>query len=175
MQVSEKAKRFRQAVGSNFFMRDWERVPDIAKKLKAQKIARKSITPELIREAQRWDDSETRRLLDWVAERNARIIAKQNPPKPEAPKPAGRVESPKPESGKRQEIFGFPMTAVLRWMGREGWTIHQALHVLTALDVSCSVDTIRAQVRAGKTGQRGAPAELSIKQELELNRMVPEE
>jgi hypothetical protein len=65
-------------------------------------------------------------------------------------------------------IFGFAATAVLRWMGHTGWTFSDTKIVLEKLDVGLSDATIRTQLGAGKTGQRGTPATLSDEQKKQL-------
>ena len=75
--------------------------------------------------------------------------------------------------GKRNKIFDHPVTAVIRWMGKEGWEFKQANAVLKKLGVDMAPSTIHIQLRAGltKDKSRGEPAELTMKQELELERM----
>jgi hypothetical protein len=57
----------------------------------------------------------------------------------------------------RYELFGFPVTAVLRFMGREGWTFADTRTALSKLGIECSDSTLRNQLRGGVKGDRGDP------------------
>jgi len=89
------------------------------------------------------------------------------PPKVEAPKSepsSAPTSDPSPASGRSvQKIYGFPVTAVIRWMGTEGWTREQAAKVLSAYEVEVSPATIAIQLKAGKIKDtsRGEPASLT--------------
>jgi hypothetical protein len=96
-----------------------------------------------------------------------------------ARKPAeGKASGPKAEGngtaprGGQYRLFGFSVTAVLRWMGRQGWKAKEALAVLTALDTEhgclCNQGTVNIQVRAGAKGERGEPAPLTPTQAEQL-------
>lgn len=75
--------------------------------------------------------------------------------------------------GKAKEtIFGFPMTAVIRWMGVDCWNYDQARTALSFLKIKIADTTIHAQLRAGRKGERGPPAELSPGQERELYDLI---
>lgn len=76
-----------------------------------------------------------------------------------------RQNAPVGEGG----LFGQSVTAVIRWMGKEGWTFAEAKEALERVKVSIAEATIRAQLLAGRQGKRGAPAELSEKQVAELH------
>lgn len=65
----------------------------------------------------------------------------------------------------RIDCMGHPVTAVLRWMGKEGFTSAQARGVMEELDVPVSPVTVQIQVNAGAKGERGEPAELSTTDE----------
>jgi hypothetical protein len=92
-------------------------------------------------------------ISDWKAGRNL---------------PAG-VEKPSPEEGTaRYFVFGYPVTAVLRWMGKAGWSFEDAKKTLATLKVECSEATIKTQLGAGKSGQRGEPAPLTEDQAEQL-------
>jgi len=80
----------------------------------------------------------------------------------------GRSAKTQQESGKRDKVFGFPATAVLRWMGKEGWSKAEARKALDSLGAEVADATIAAQLRAGATGERGPPAALSSSQENDL-------
>lgn len=66
-------------------------------------------------------------------------------------------------------IWGFPLTSVIRWMGKEGWNFDRAFSVLKSLDRLVPEATVRSALSQGKTGKRGKPADLSKKQIQELN------
>lgn len=77
------------------------------------------------------------------------------------------VEKKVGEPRRKYDVLGFPVTSVLRWMGKEGWTIDQAAAVLTKLGCNCSPATVKIQVRAGAKGdtsEKGPPADLSPEQ-----------
>lgn len=69
-------------------------------------------------------------------------------------------------------LFGYPVTAVLRWMGANGWSVTDAATALANLNIEVALATIRCQVAAGKKGQRGEPAAISPAQAQELNRAL---
>jgi SPP1 gp7 family putative phage head morphogenesis protein len=52
-------------------------------------------------------------------------------------------------------------TAVMRWMGKEGWSPEDAKRVLDDMGVDVKMSTVRTQLNAGKKGLRGAPANLT--------------
>ena len=61
-------------------------------------------------------------------------------------------------------VFGHPVTAVIRWMGKENWTTDEARKALDGLGVSTAEATIKTQLGAGRSGKRGEPANLSREQ-----------
>lgn len=63
--------------------------------------------------------------------------------------------------GTRISLFGFPVTAVIRWMGKDAWDYQDTKKALDKLQVQVAEATIRAQLRAGVKGERGEPAKLS--------------
>jgi hypothetical protein len=68
------------------------------------------------------------------------------------------------EGGGRHDCLGFPVSAVLRWMGRSGWAFAEAKEALAKLCPGCKEGTIRAYLRAGAKGERGEPAALTAAQ-----------
>ena len=70
-----------------------------------------------------------------------------------------------PGAPKRIDCFGHAVTAVLRWMGKEGFTSAQARGVMEELGIQVSPVTVQIQVNAGAKGERGEPAELSTTDE----------
>ncbi len=66
-----------------------------------------------------------------------------------------------PIEKKRPKIFNHPTTAVIRWMGTDCWDFDEAKTALTEMGADVSDITIRIQLRAGKTGDRGPPAKLT--------------
>lgn len=80
-------------------------------------------------------------------------------------KPTAKPISPQaPAEG----LWGHQPTAVIRWMGKEGFSFQEAQAALQASGVDVAPGTIRAQLLAGRTGQRGAPAPLTLEQIEEL-------
>ncbi len=63
--------------------------------------------------------------------------------------------------GKRQTLEGFPITASLRTLGKEGWNFEDAKEALGKIGIYPADETIRIQLLAGRKGRRGEPAELS--------------
>ena len=78
------------------------------------------------------------------------------------PKPA------KEEKKGRVGVFGYAATAVIRWMGQNKWSAEDAAKVLKSLGVSVAEATIKIQLRAGLTGERGDPAPISKSEEKKL-------
>ena len=77
-----------------------------------------------------------------------------------------RLKAPA-KDGKR--VFGHPVTAVIRFMGSEGWTFKQARESLDRLNIDVSDPTVKTQLSAGQKskddkGYRGEPAKLSATQ-----------
>lgn len=58
-------------------------------------------------------------------------------------------------------LGGNAPTAVMRWMGTQNWTFAEAKVTFHNMGITVSDATIRAQLAAGKKGQRGAPAVIS--------------
>lgn len=86
------------------------------------------------------------------------------PPAPAVVAPVVRGGVPKP--GKRTALLGRHATAVIRWMGVEGWSFEEAKRTLRRLGVPVADATIRIQLRAGakKDADRGPPAELTTEE-----------
>lgn len=79
----------------------------------------------------------------------------------------------KEDKGKaRSNVFGFPVTAVLRWMGLDGFDAQEARACFNALGVEVADATIQIQLRAGKRGERGAPAQLTEEQQDHLRDLL---
>lgn len=72
-------------------------------------------------------------------------------------------------------LLGFPVTAVLRWMGKAGWTAEQAKAVLKAKKIEVAESTLKSQLHGGAVGRRGEPADLTKGQIQELNSLKPQE
>jgi hypothetical protein len=77
------------------------------------------------------------------------------------------------EGGKRYSICGHVVTAVLRRLGKAGWAVDRALRLLTALELPVAESTVKIQVRAGVTGDRGDPAPLTKSQLADLEALCP--
>ena len=71
--------------------------------------------------------------------------------------------------------FGFPVTSILRWLGDQGFTEWDAMLLLEHWEITIASSTIKAQLRAGRIGDRGEPAELSAKQEEEIRTIIRNE
>lgn len=88
---------------------------------------------------------------------------------------AERPITEKQEPGKkRQKIYGYPATAFIRWMGKEGYNFLEAKKVLKKLAIDISDVTIKIQMKAGKDEDesRGPPAPLTKKQANEVFEII---
>lgn len=92
------------------------------------------------------------------------------PPKPE--KKGEPSKKKEPIVVKKDNIFGFSVTAVLRWMGKQGYSSEEATKVLNHFRVDISPATVKIQVKAGSKGERGAPATLSPKEADEIKGLL---
>lgn len=73
-----------------------------------------------------------------------------------------------PKAG-RSQLFGYSATAVMRWMGANGWSFDKAMAAFTGMGVDdLSETTFKIQLRAGVKGERGDPAPVTDKQAKEL-------
>lgn len=72
-------------------------------------------------------------------------------------------------------LFGKPITAVLRRMGKEGISTAHARAIMKAMKVKVSDITVSIQISAGrnKDKTRGVPADLSAAQLAELAHAAP--
>lgn len=69
----------------------------------------------------------------------------------------------------RTELFGFPGTAVIRWLGKQGVAFPKAKAILDKHGLGeMSESTIKIQLRAGLKGERGEPAKLTKDQAKQL-------
>lgn len=103
----------------------------------------------------------------------------KKPKTPKGEKPAAQVLSSDENTkvtqgkggGKRYELFGQPVTAVLRWMGLNGWKFADARKALDNLGIECADGTLVAQLRAGVKQDwagRGEPAKVTDEQAKQL-------
>ena len=103
--------------------------------------------------------------------------AKESEPSPESTDVTVETQAnetqPVETTAKRQvcraQVCGYPATAVLRWMGLNGWKYVDARAALNASGAAGISDvTIRIQLLAGKKGERGEPAAINKSQAKEL-------
>jgi hypothetical protein len=88
----------------------------------------------------------------------------------------GKMKNSKKEKvGALGGLFGFPITAVLRRLGKEGISTAHARDIMKAMKVKVSDITVSIQVNAGrnKDKERGKPAELTAGQLAELVHAAP--
>jgi hypothetical protein len=66
----------------------------------------------------------------------------------------------------RARVFDYSVTAVLRWMGKNGWDVEDAFAAVTDIsgEYGLSMSTVKIQLLAGKKGQRGEPAPITPSQ-----------
>ena len=79
-----------------------------------------------------------------------------------------RAKAPAKSAGSNR-LFEYPVTAVIRWMGKAQWTFEDAKRAVAAQGVSVADATVRAQLSGGRKGERGAPAELTKQQIAQLD------
>lgn len=80
-------------------------------------------------------------------------------PKPAKPKPVAEARNPlaevttDPAGAKKYTVLGHPVTAVLRWMGKDAWSFTEARACLKALGLpDVSDNTVKAQLLTGRKG-----------------------
>ena len=96
------------------------------------------------------------------------MVAMKNLSDLEAMCKAPKDQTPK-EKKQHEDIFGYTVSAIIRWMGKNGWKFQEAQRVLEQRGLTDVAEgTIRTYLQAGKQGLRGAPAELTYEQEQEL-------
>jgi hypothetical protein len=116
-------------------------------------------------------------VAEWVKEENERrgYVSQEEQRKQELLK----IEKVEQENspGKRAKIFGFPVTAVIRYLGAKGYSIIETKKFLKQADVDVADTTISIQHRAGKVGDegRGPPAKLNKEQEDKVFQMIDDE
>ena len=83
------------------------------------------------------------------------------------------VQKAAKKTGKgRIEFLGHAVTAVLRRLGKEGVSSADAIKIMKKSKVAVADTTVRIQISAGATGQRGDPAAITGKQVKELKASV---
>ena len=88
-------------------------------------------------------------------------------------KHTGRKERPEGAAPKaRYSVLGKPVTAALRWMGKQGWSKGEAVAVLKHYSQQCSLTTVAIQLKAGQRGDRGEPAAFNKGEEAELRKVA---
>ena len=74
-------------------------------------------------------------------------------------------------------LFNYPMTAVMRALGKAGLSTAHVRDILAALKVKTSGSTLSIQVNAGRAkgyADRGEPASLTAEQVKQLKAVAPE-
>jgi len=87
------------------------------------------------------------------------------------PTPDKANKDRKPGLGKLGGFLGFPVTAVIRTMGAEGWEFWEIKKVLKDNNISAAENTMRIQLCNGRKGEKGAP----IREKLKELRLDPSE
>jgi len=72
-------------------------------------------------------------------------------------------------------VFGYPIVAVVRWCGQQGWNFAETKAALATIGTTPADATIRTQLSAGRSEKltRGLPATLSKKQIAALTKAKP--
>ena len=76
--------------------------------------------------------------------------------------------------GRRYLLYGHNVTSVLRFLGLDGWTLEESSKLMTILGLSVKEATLKAQLRAGRLGERGDPAKLTDEQVAQLYQSIKE-
>ena len=126
-------------------------------------LTQEDCSSEVIEEAHSIDRRALRQLQGRVSAHNAQF--EEAPVVVEEFKPAAKRKA----TGKRAKIFGHSVTAVLRWMGKNDWSFDDAALAVEELGGKMIADvTVKIQLKAGKVGQRGAPANITPSQARQL-------
>lgn len=118
----------------------------------------------------KWKASGLETLDEYLATVRPKPVPKlvSDPGVPVGRDKPNKLPSTKEGGTTRPNIFGHPVTAVLRWMGQEGFDAAQAAKALRRYGVEASPVTIGIQLKAGKTGDRGSPANITDDQANEI-------
>lgn len=84
--------------------------------------------------------------------------------------PAKRSQQSAAPPRKRQTLYGHNLSRIIRWMGVRDWTHDEVKLVFESLGLQVSENTIRIQLKAGKTTRKGW-AELSRDEKRELRKI----
>ncbi len=140
----------------------WDYIPPLNKdqRPKQYKTLRDSISAvEFYSDLQSKKDQDI--LVDAKNRELDKIVPRQSIPTTDGPAPAKKGTT-------RDTLFGYPVTSVIRWMGKDCWGWDEAKTALSMLKVRVADATIHAQLRAGKKGERGPPAPLNSSEEKKL-------
>ena len=112
-------------------------------------------------------DAAKRMYSEWYG----RVVSGRATRKPTTTVKPARVMKKKPV---RAKAFGYSVTAVLRWMGANGWhnRFEDAMIAICTISDNYEISdvTIRLQLKAGLEGKRGAAAPLTDAQGRALER-----
>src|SRR5262249_12346299 len=100
--------------------------------------------------------------------------AKVKAPKDKAGKAVPKDTGKAKDNGKsnRYSLMDHPVTAVNRWMGKQGWTWHEARAGLEQLQVNRAEGTDQIPVNRGARGGEGEPASLSKEDQAKLKSLL---
>lgn len=136
-------------------------------------LAKGDITEGVLLDATHRAKREAEALFERAAALNAKLAGDEAKIKGQEPKEAVSKDRKAPERGKvtKGTIFGHSITAILRWMGANGWNKEDAGVALATYGFGSVADsTIYIQLAAGRKGDatRGPVPELSKKEAKEL-------
>lgn len=101
------------------------------------------------------------------------------PAKKRASNPSGRQSCGKkaarkePEKQEPESILGKSVKSALRWIGKEGWTLQQAMRVVVRLDLEVSDELISRCLQQGKSKKCTKPvATFTLTEEDELYKLT---
>mgnify|MGYP007077430223 FL=1 len=142
--------------------------------LKSKKIKRRHITPGVEFRANDLNRSRMQQILERLATSkrfslitfNGSPILDQRSPHSIEDNEGSKERTRK--SHRSPKLFVHKATAVIRSMGKEGWSSKQSRAAIKRAVIDLADATVSTQLAAGKTGQRGDPASLTMDQENQL-------
>lgn len=124
---------------------------DTRKQTRSKKGKAEALQKSVLAERPNADPADAFKLSRWAG-------ADRTPVPP--PKPLSALPLFAPSA----ELWGQQPTAVMRWMGKEGWSSADAARVLKEMGVEVADGTVKTQVGAGLKGLRGPAATLTEEQ-----------
>lgn len=118
---------------------------------------------EKVDQTKKEEERKLQEMIDAIKEKSNRSVDKTNQSRDDS-----RIS--KLGGTKMQKIFGYPLTAVIRALADDGADFEDVTAIFEALGIGIASNTIKIQIKAAKTLERGKPAPLTAKQLMELHR-----